>query len=1571
MRKKTMNTSSWKQNLCLLLAMLLMLGTLTPAAFAAEEYVAPIAPFTAGYDATASNHDELAAAIDAAPGAIHPGQSAQWVIAITQDFSLTGTITIQGLRNVHLVSYGTDPNTGEGPNRFTITAAPGMRHFAIGSPLQTVPRTTLTLSNIILDGGRPAGTDGNGGGILNGHQGDSGFMPSDVILRSNAVIQNSRWSIGGAVQHGFVFMHGNSEIRYNEATDRGGGVGAAALEMHDYAQIHSNHAANDGGGFYGAVQLAPQTGSMHDNARIHNNTAGRRGGGVFIGNTASMDSLRMFTMTESMDDDPDFVSGVINNHVLSAGNLPGEQTVPHSWVMSHHGGGGIFGHINATINIHGGHVRDNTVQRGPAVNVDAVYGGGGVMMDSGAESATLNITGGTISDNSVFHNDTAIGADTHNARPGGVGGGVLMFNGANLNMTGGVIENNEAPHRGGGLDIRGSGIHTLTAGRIYNNTVREGDGGGVHFMRATNLILGGNMVIEGNRAQDRGGGVFFIGGQASGGTVLLPNRRLEMQPGAQIIGNSAHDGGGVFLAAHNRNASAVTPQLRRNLRMLGGVIGYNEAAYRGGGVFLETLPPANTAGTVFAPDIANGAVWSHTAFHMLDGAVTGNRAGRYGGGVFVQSIDEPRGSTAEHHGHFNMTGGALTYNEAVYGGGAYVMRYGRMTAHNAAIRGNIAQEMGGGIFTERYRYEDILPLEPIPAFLAAPGLATDMTQIEYSNLLLSNIAFSGNQANRAYQPPVNALSAVAAAAWNALSARTHPLNNFDINYRSPLTLHKEANQAMATPGDRVTYTLTVRNVREAGEVTEPHTVVDTIDPRLTFQADTLAVAGLGAGEWSHTFNPTTGELRVTLNRIPVGETAVTITFDVIVGQTSGSIPNIAQLRDSSEAVVEYDDATVEVVFTPQPEVTIEKTAEQTAVLQDENIVYTITVTNAGPGTATNVVVTDPLADSVTFIGTTAEDADHDPVTNVLTVTLGDLAAGETVSFTVTVRADELGEVENTATVSGDNFQSEADSATVIVDPQPEPDDPEVTIEKTAERSLVLLGEDIIYTITATNAGPGTATNVVVTDPLADSVTFIGTTAEDADHDPVTNVLTVTLGDLAAGETASFTVTVRADELGEVENTATVSGDNFQSEADSVTVTVDPQPVIPLAPTLEKRAGSSTVNAGGTIVYTITVRNPNAIALGELAVVDPLDSRVSFVADSVQLNGADVPYTFTDGNLRVALASLSADGVYVITFRVTVLPTATGQTIRNTAILEDADGEEVDRDTVDVTVPGGSSGGGGGGGQLPPDEGSGNGNGTEPEAPWRQAFLIGRNVPGASKEDRPIAPHDNITRAEIATIIFRLIEDQTREEHWRQTNPFNDVALEQWFNNAISTTTHMGLFRGITENTFAPGQDITRAELAAVLVRFMERDQIGQFSAAVPASGDAFPDIADHWAKEYINRAAEKGWVRGFPDGTFGPRQVITRAEAAAMINRMFERLIESPECRLDDMITWYDNQNPESWFFLYMYMATNSYTYQWDGRVREDGLRLKDLVEIINPRRWEVLERPWSEPGHILQTPSL
>ena len=382
---------------------------------------------------------------------------------------------------------------------------------------------------------------------------------------------------------------------------------------------------------------------------------------------------------------------------------------------------------------------------------------------------------------------------------------------------------------------------------------------------------------------------------------------------------------------------------------------------------------------------------------------------------------------------------------------------------------------------------------------------------------------------------------------------------------------------------------------------------------------------------------------------------------------------------------------------------------------------------------------------------------------------------------------------------------------------------------------------------------------------------------------------------------------------------------------------------PPAPAVEiRKRTAETVVAGDSLTYTITVENTGNVDLTGLVVTDSLPAELQNPRELEY--PSDASGSFDGQTLTVTLGVLVPGETATITFMVTVAAeTEADAEIRNTATVADPNNPNVrdgDRATTIVS---------------PSDE--------EPNR--RQAFLIGCS----DEYPRLIRPRSNITRAEVATIFFRLVEDEVREEYWSQTNPFTDVAARRWFNNAISTTHNMGLFQGVSPTQFAPQQAITRGELAAVLVRFMDRDSIGQYEDSPSITDDEFDDISNHWARAYINEAAREGWVRGdtmnngMPTGTFRPSDPITRAETAAMINRMFERLIETPECRLDDMVTWPDNQNQNSWYYLYIYMATNSYTYQW----RDDDSGFKELIEVIESRNWKALERPDSVPGDIFR----
>ncbi len=186
------------------------------------------------------------------------------------------------------------------------------------------------------------------------------------------------------------------------------------------------------------------------------------------------------------------------------------------------------------------------------------------------------------------------------------------------------------------------------------------------------------------------------------------------------------------------------------------------------------------------------------------------------------------------------------------------------------------------------------------------------------------------------------------------------------------------------------------------------------------------------------------------------------------------------------------------------------------------------------------------------------------------------------------------------------------------------------------------------------------------------------------------------------------------------------------------------------------------------------------------------------------------------------------------------------------------------------------------------------------------------------EDGCVRPEADITRAEVATIFFRLLDDRVREENMTAENAFADVDAGDWYNTAVSTMAAMGVVGGYPDGTFRPGEPITRAEFAAMAARFLSGDA---------AQGSAFADVQGHWAQREIGMAAAKGWVQGYEDGTFRPDRPITRAEAMTMINRVLNRNPASAEDLHDGMIVWKDNADTGKWYYLAVQEATNSHTY--------------------------------------------
>ena len=186
------------------------------------------------------------------------------------------------------------------------------------------------------------------------------------------------------------------------------------------------------------------------------------------------------------------------------------------------------------------------------------------------------------------------------------------------------------------------------------------------------------------------------------------------------------------------------------------------------------------------------------------------------------------------------------------------------------------------------------------------------------------------------------------------------------------------------------------------------------------------------------------------------------------------------------------------------------------------------------------------------------------------------------------------------------------------------------------------------------------------------------------------------------------------------------------------------------------------------------------------------------------------------------------------------------------------------------------------------------------------------------QDGCVHPNALITRAETATIFFRLLKDSVRDGNLLTSNTFADVPNDYWANTAISTMAGLGIVQGYNSTAFAPNASITRAEFAAICARF----DTGKSSGT-----QTFTDIKGHWAEKYIERAAELGWIKGLEDGTFRPNDCITRAQAMTMINRVLNRIPEENGDLLSSMNVWPDC-NPGDWFYLAVQEATNSHDFK-------------------------------------------
>ena len=217
-----------------------------------------------------------------------------------------------------------------------------------------------------------------------------------------------------------------------------------------------------------------------------------------------------------------------------------------------------------------------------------------------------------------------------------------------------------------------------------------------------------------------------------------------------------------------------------------------------------------------------------------------------------------------------------------------------------------------------------------------------------------------------------------------------------------------------------------------------------------------------------------------------------------------------------------------------------------------------------------------------------------------------------------------------------------------------------------------------------------------------------------------------------------------------------------------------------------------------------------------------------------------------------------------------------------------------------------------------------------------AYIIGYG-------NNDVRPQNNITRAEVATIFFRLLTDETRTANMTKSNGYNDVKDGDWFCCAVSTLSKMGIIKGYEDGSFKPNDPISRAEFAAIAARF---DPDGDKTPAT------FADVTSHWAKDEISIAANHGWIKGYEDGSFKPDQKITRAETMTLVNRVLNRLPETKDDLHKDMKTWVDNMDETAWYYLAVQEATNSHYFK-----NKTGTKFEQWTDLRDTRDWSELEK--------------
>lgn len=440
------------------------------------------------------------------------------------------------------------------------------------------------------------------------------------------------------------------------------------------------------------------------------------------------------------------------------------------------------------------------------------------------------------------------------------------------------------------------------------------------------------------------------------------------------------------------------------------------------------------------------------------------------------------------------------------------------------------------------------------------------------------------------------------------------------------------------------------------------------------------------------------------------------------------------------------------------------------------------------------------------------------------------------------------------------------------------------------------------------------------DSSADILKVFTLKTKDAATGMWTDVEGVALGEMPTGMKPAAAYT----EKGEWDKTHAAADKPVHGAVYTYTFTTTKAPSV----SITKVADDTSVKVGDKVTYTITVKNTGNVDLTNVKITDEfLDGGKG----NKKTEGTWSIDTLKPGE------SIVAKLIYT-----TVSDDVKG--LKNSAVVETNETED-SASTEDVTV-------------------------TKKNDP---VHPVGPSKPQLNKEDHYayivgypdglVHPEKNITRAEVATIFFRMLLDESREDFWAQENWFFDVMPTDWFNNAVSTLANANLINGYPDGNYRPNANITRAEFATIAIRFfLEED--------VEIIENNLSDVKGHWAEANINLAYALNLINGYPDGTFRPDQQITRAEAMTIVNRVLERAPHKDHL-LDDMIEWPDNMDEDVWYYADVQEATNSHEFYKTKDKDEDKVH-EIWTELLPVRDWVALEQAWSQanssknPGEVV-----